>query len=79
MTGFSPCCICRTGIPTTQLSYSSGPMKGAVEYYCDPCLAKVFEREKSYPEDKDALASHFGCMRGNWKVEEEKTIISLVI
>lgn len=54
-------------------------MKGAVEYYCDPCLAKVFEREKSYPEDKDALASHFGCMRGNWKVEEEKTIISLVI
>lgn len=68
LSGFSPCCICRIGIPTVKLSYTSGSMKGAIEFYCDPCLAKVFEREKDEPTDPDALADYYNCVRGDWHV-----------
>jgi hypothetical protein len=60
--GHSLCCLCDTGIPSVLLKYDLGGFK-KIEYYCDSCISKVYERDE--PEDKDELAAKYGCVAVN--------------
>lgn len=66
VTGKSPCCICRTGIPSVELTYSAGPMKGVVEFYCSSCIEKTFQRIENEPKNKEEIPEFYNCIKGDW-------------
>ena len=47
LTGGSPCCLCRDGIPAFQISYpfhEGGATR--IERYCSKCIERVYSREQ---------------------------------
>lgn len=62
VTGFRGCSSCGD-IPDIQLSYDL-QSASKIERYCDKCAKTVFEREKTLPVDKKALAEYYGCEKG---------------
>jgi hypothetical protein len=64
--GHSLCALC-SEIPTVPLSFDVLDGFKKVEYYCDSCATKVYERAE--PEDKNLLAAKYNCVIG----EQPKT------
>ena len=56
--GHSLCCLCEHA-PTVKLEYDLGGFK-KIEYYCDSCASKVYERDE--PTDKNELAAKYHCI-----------------
>lgn len=67
VTGCSPCAMC-ADVPQLQMSYPAGDEELSmkrVEYYCEVCVRKVFEREKEEPKSQEELAEYYGIVLGD--------------
>ena len=54
----SLCCLC-SEVPSVEVSYDLGGFR-KLEYYCDSCISKVYERDE--PTDRDSLAKKYGII-----------------